>query len=34
VLIGEALMRADDPAAKTREFAHVDEGVREPNNLP
>ena len=29
VLIGEALMRADDPEAKTRELAHVNEGTHE-----
>lgn len=29
VLIGEALMRADNPEAKTREFAHVNESTPE-----
>ena len=33
VLIGEALMRADDPEAKTRELTGVDEGTRE-HRLP
>ena len=29
VLIGEALMRADDPEAKVRELTGADEGTRE-----
>ena len=33
VLIGEALMRADDPEALTRELTGVDEGTRE-HHLP